>query len=114
MITSQSVDLVEMIAQYEPVVSAQFLALYQSARRCDEFLDLIRLVQLDVLQSQLSSLIKQRDNLLERVSTCLAFTISSAHISVVLGLHYHLIFPQFLHFNYYFNIELLLVYRIFH
>lgn len=61
-----ALELVECFGQYDPVISTQFLALYQSCCVSERLNDLLHRAQLDPIQSKLAALLRQRQNLLAR------------------------------------------------
>lgn len=61
-----ALELVECFGQYDPAISSQFLALFQSCQ-ISMYLDhLLHLSQPDPSQSKLAALLHQRDNLLQK------------------------------------------------
>ncbi|XP_053406399.1 cilia- and flagella-associated protein 46-like [Mercenaria mercenaria] len=61
-----ALELVECFGQYDPVISTQFLALYQSCNISVRLNDLLHRAQLDPIQSKLAALLRQRENLLTK------------------------------------------------
>ncbi|XP_060585472.1 cilia- and flagella-associated protein 46-like isoform X2 [Ruditapes philippinarum] len=61
-----ALELVECFGQYDPIISTQFLALYQSCNVSVRLNDLLHRAQLDPIQSKLAALLRQRENLLTK------------------------------------------------
>lgn len=72
-------ELVECFGQYDPTISTQFLALYQSCAASLYQNDLLHKAQLDPIQSKLAALLRQRQNLLARDVSCNTGTSTMMH-----------------------------------
>ncbi|XP_052228420.1 cilia- and flagella-associated protein 46-like isoform X3 [Dreissena polymorpha] len=59
-------ELVECFGQFDPVISTQFLVLYQSCSVSLHLAELLNKAQMDPIQSKLAALLRQRHNLLLR------------------------------------------------
>lgn len=72
-------ELVECFGQYDPAISTQFLALYQSCAASLCLDNLLHKAQLDPIQSKLAALLRQRQNLLDRDVPCNTGTSTMMH-----------------------------------
>jgi len=60
----------ECFGQFDPIISTQFLALYQSCSASLRLNELLHKAQLDPIQSKLAALLRQRQNLMARDASC--------------------------------------------